>query len=204
MCYASLNPAAGVETYDVLGVPVAAVQIPSLIRKMEDWINFREMGHVIVFANVHVVTEAHHDKQFQTILDTSFNVPDGKPLIWIGRARGHDLKHRVYGPDLLVDFCEGSSVKGYRHFLYGGAPGVAGQLAVELERRFPGNVIAGTYSPPFRPLTPHEDAHVVRMINAARPDVLWVGLGCPKQEKWAYEHRDRLQVPVIAAVGQAF
>jgi N-acetylglucosaminyldiphosphoundecaprenol N-acetyl-beta-D-mannosaminyltransferase len=201
---AALNPTAGLETYDVLGVRVAAVQIPSLIRKMEDWINLQETGHLIVFANVHVITEAQHDEQFQTILNTSFNVPDGKPLIWIGRARGHDLKHRVYGPDLLVDFCEGTLVKGYRHFLYGGAPGVAEQLADELERRFPGNVIAGTYSPPFRPLTSREDAQVVRMINAARPDVLWVGLGCPKQEKWAYEHRERLEVPVIAAVGQAF
>jgi N-acetylglucosaminyldiphosphoundecaprenol N-acetyl-beta-D-mannosaminyltransferase len=112
------------------------------------------------------------------------------PLVWVGRWRGHALKHRVYGPDVLVNFCRETHARGYRHFFYGGAPGVPEALAAKLLEQFPMLQIAGTYSPPFRALTPEEDAGVVDMINRASADVLWVGLGCPKQEIWMHEHRE--------------
>jgi N-acetylglucosaminyldiphosphoundecaprenol N-acetyl-beta-D-mannosaminyltransferase len=131
-------------------------------------------------------------------------VPDGMPLVWIGRSRGYPLKRRVYGPDLLLEFCRETNTKGYRHFFYGGGPDVPEALAAKLKAQFPLLEVAGVYSPPFRPLTPEEDARAVELINRSAADVLWVGLGCPKQEYWMYEHRDQLRVPVLVGVGQAF
>ena len=199
-----LESAFAMPTYDVLGLRITAIQIDPLIRHMQQWIRQRQMGKILIFANVHVVIEAQHDEQFKNIVNDSVGLPDGKPLSWVGRARGYDLPRRVYGPDLLVDFCQATAFQGYRHFFYGAAPGVPERLAAELLRRFPGTLVVGCYSPPFRELTREEDAHTVDMINNAQPDVLWIGLGCPKQEKWAHEHRDRLHVPILAAVGQAF
>jgi N-acetylglucosaminyldiphosphoundecaprenol N-acetyl-beta-D-mannosaminyltransferase len=101
-------------------------------------------------------------------------------------------------------FCQETAAKGYRHFFYGGAPGVAEDLAARLASRFPSLKIAGTYSPPFRPLTLEEDAEAVCIINRARADIFWVGLGAPKQERWMFEHRASLNVPVLVGVGAAF
>jgi N-acetylglucosaminyldiphosphoundecaprenol N-acetyl-beta-D-mannosaminyltransferase len=101
-------------------------------------------------------------------------------------------------------FCEETSARGYRHFFYGGAPGVAQELAARLMIRFPGLQIAGAYCPPFRPLTQEEDDEVVSLINAARPDIVWVGLGAPKQERWMSEHQSRLAAPILVGVGAAF
>lgn len=192
--------------YSILGVPLKAIEIPELVLQMEQWIDWGERGHCLTFANVHVVMEAQRDQAFLEVLldDAVLNVPDGMPLIWLGRALGFDLKRRVYGPDLMRAFCESAARKGYRHFFYGGAPGVPEQLASNIKTQYPGSKVVGMYSPPFRSMTQAEDDAVVAKINAAHPDVLWLGLGCPKQEKWAYEHRSRLHVPVIASVGQAF
>jgi|ERR1035438_6376140 N-acetylglucosaminyldiphosphoundecaprenol N-acetyl-beta-D-mannosaminyltransferase len=192
--------------YSILGVPLKAIEIHELVSQMERWIDWGERGHCLTFANVHVVMEAQRDRAFREILldDAVLNLPDGMPLIWLGRALGFDLKRRVYGPDLMRAFCESAARKGYRHFFYGGAPCVPERLAANIKGQYPETRVVGTYSPPFRPLTQTEDDEVVEMINAARPDVLWLGLGCPKQEKWAFEHRLRLHVPVIASVGQAF
>jgi N-acetylglucosaminyldiphosphoundecaprenol N-acetyl-beta-D-mannosaminyltransferase len=189
----------------VLGVRVDAVQIPDVIAQMEQWIARRDTCHYIAVTNVHVLMEARHSPSFRMVLDSAdLCVPDGMPLVWIGRSRGYPLKHRVYGPDLLLDFCQETNAKGYRHFFYGGAPGVPEALAAKLKCKFPMLEVAGTYSPPFRSLTSEEDARVVEMINGAAPDVLWVGLGCPKQESWMYEHCKQLRVPVLVGVGQAF
>jgi N-acetylglucosaminyldiphosphoundecaprenol N-acetyl-beta-D-mannosaminyltransferase len=131
-------------------------------------------------------------------------VPDGMPLVWLARLKGNSLKRRVYGPELMTSFCNVSAKRGYRHFLYGGAPGVAEKLAHELSDQFPGLVIAGTYSPPFRPATVEEDAEIVKTISAAQTDVLWVGLSTPKQECWMHAHYELLNVPVLVGVGAAF
>jgi len=192
--------------YSILGVPLKAIEITDLVARMERWIDGGERGHCITFANVHVLMEAQRDQAFhQILLDNAvLNVPDGMPLIWLGRTLGFDLKRRVYGPELMSAFCETAARKGYRHFFYGGAPGVPEQLASNIKKQYPGSSVAGMFSPPFRPMTQAEDNDIVARINEARPDVLWLGLGCPKQEKWAYEHRSRLHVPIIASVGQAF
>ncbi len=189
----------------VLGVRIDALQIQDVISQMEQWITQRDACRFIAVTNVHVVMEAQHDLSFRRILGTAdLCVPDGMPLVWLGQFRGYPLKERVYGPDLLLRFCGDTNSKCVRHFFYGGAAGVPEALASALRSRFPMLVIAGTYSPPFRPLTPEEDASVVAMINRTEADVLWVGLGCPKQERWMYEHRDKLNVPVLVGIGQAF
>jgi N-acetylglucosaminyldiphosphoundecaprenol N-acetyl-beta-D-mannosaminyltransferase len=192
--------------FAVLGVPLKALNISDLIAQMERWIERGEQGRCITFANVHVVMEARRDPAFYRVLsdEATFNVPDGMPLIWSARFQGLPLNRRVYGPDVMDEFCGVAARKGYRHFFYGGAPGVPERLAANLQRRHEGTWVAGAYSPPFRPLTAEEDEEVVAMINDARPDVLWLGLGCPKQEIWAFEHCRRLNVPIIACVGQAF
>jgi N-acetylglucosaminyldiphosphoundecaprenol N-acetyl-beta-D-mannosaminyltransferase len=191
-----------VARFRVLGVPVDAVQIPDVIQKMEQWISRRDASRYIAVTNAHSVVEAQHNRSFKQTLDSAdLVVPDGMPLVWLGRQNGFHMPQRVCGPDLFAAFCRETHEKGYAHFFYGGAPGVAEELARELMRQSTRLRVVGTYSPPFRPMTPEEDAQSVELINRANPDVLWVGLGCPKQERWMYEHRPRLTVPVGVGVG---
>jgi N-acetylglucosaminyldiphosphoundecaprenol N-acetyl-beta-D-mannosaminyltransferase len=191
--------------YSVLGVRVDAVQVPDVIAKMEHWIARREGCNYIAVTGMHGVTEAQHHPQFRKILNAAgLVVPDGMPLVWLGRLQGFEMRRRVYGPELMIRFCEQTAAKGYRHFFYGGAPGVAEDLASRFIPRFPGMVMAGTCSPPFRALTADEDRAAVRAIQTASPDIVWVGLSTPKQERWMFEHRDQLNVPVLVGVGAAF
>ncbi|MBZ5568024.1 MAG: WecB/TagA/CpsF family glycosyltransferase [Acidobacteriia bacterium] len=198
------------DSFQVLGVRVDAVQIPSVLQQMQEWASAWRSGcerrcHYIAVTNIHGITEAQRDEEFKLVLNTSeLCVPDGTPLVWIGRQRGFALSRRVYGPELMIEVCRRDGTRDLTHFFYGGAPGVADELAIALARCFPGLRVVGTYSPPFRPLTPAEDQQVVDTINRTAPDVVWVGLGCPKQERWMYEHRTRLAVPILIGVGQAF
>lgn len=191
--------------FNVLGVGISPVQIRDVIAQMGSWIAERHCCRSIAVTGMHGVTEAQHDLSFKEVLNAAdLIVPDGMPLVWLARIQGFPLQRRVYGPELMITFCEQYSGKDYRHFLYGGDVGVAEKLASVLCGRFPGLVIAGVYSPPFRPLTEAEDMQITKHLNESRIDVLWVGLGTPLQEKWMHEHRDRLQVPVLIGVGAAF
>jgi N-acetylglucosaminyldiphosphoundecaprenol N-acetyl-beta-D-mannosaminyltransferase len=192
-------------SYEVLGVRVDAVQIPDVVSRMEEWIKRRDACRYIAVTDMHSLMQAQHAESFKKILlDADLVVPDGFPLVWLGRRKGLALRRRVYGPELMERFCEESTTQGYRHFFYGGAQGVAEDLSIRLSARFPGLQIAGAYCPPFCPLTQQEDEEVVSMINSVRADVVWVGLGAPKQERWMFEHRGRLQAPVLVGVGAAF
>ncbi len=190
-------------SFRVLGVPVAAKQIPDVIKQIEDWIASGQTCHFVAFTGLHGISEANKDSQFKSILNAAdLVVPDGMPLVWLGRLHGHSLGRRVYGPELMETFCRETRSQ-YRHFFYGGAPGVAESLATSLRERF-GIVVAGTYSPPFRDLTEEEDEAIVGRVHEAAPDLLWVGLSTPKQERWMHDHRTRLRVPVLLGVGAAF
>jgi N-acetylglucosaminyldiphosphoundecaprenol N-acetyl-beta-D-mannosaminyltransferase len=191
--------------FPVLAVRVDAVEIPEVVAQIEEWVQHRQGCHTIAATGMHGIVEARHDPSFREILNaTDLVVPDGMPLVWLGRRHGHDLPRRVYGPDLMLAFCEKTKERRYRHFFFGGEPGVAHRLAESLQRRLPGMQIAGTYSPPFRPLSMPEDDEIVAMISRAAPDVLWVGLGAPKQERWMHEHKHKLSVPVMVSIGAAF
>ncbi|MGH9689391.1 MAG: WecB/TagA/CpsF family glycosyltransferase [Candidatus Acidiferrales bacterium] len=192
-------------SFTVLNVRVDAVQIPDAIDRIEWWIRHHDRCRYVAVTGMHGVTEAQHDSNLTRVLNgADLVVPDGMPLVWIGRLRGHRLRRRVYGPELMLSFCETTASKGYRHFLYGGSPEVCDRLSETLRQRFPGILIVGAYSPPFRPLTPGESSEIVDTINRAAPDVVWVGLSTPKQERWMHEHRSRLRVPVLVGVGAAF
>jgi N-acetylglucosaminyldiphosphoundecaprenol N-acetyl-beta-D-mannosaminyltransferase len=189
--------------FHVLGVQVHAVQIPDVIARIEDWINRREQGHSIAVSGMHGVMEAQRSETFRRILNrASLVVADGMPLVWLGRWNGMRMARRVYGPELMETFCRVTGDR-YRHFLYGGAAGVAEHLADTLTRRF-GIQVVGTYCPPFRRLSDEEERDVLTRVLDAAPDVLWVGLSTPKQEIWMDEHRERLGVPVMVGVGAAF
>src|SRR6266851_6661044 len=191
--------------FRVLGVRVDAVQIAGVVLQMEDWIARRESCQYIAVTGMHGVTEAQHDARFKAVLNSAgLVVPDGMPLVWISRWLGFNLRRRVYGPELMASFCEQTAAKRYRHFFYGGAPGVADDLASQFVSRFSGALVVGTFSPPFRALTAEEDREIIHAIEGAQADIVWVGLSTPKQERWMYEHRDRLNVPVLVGVCAAF
>jgi len=191
--------------YRVLGTRVAVVQIPDIVAIFQDWIADRRASRYVAVCNVHMIVEAERNALFRKVVDAAaLVVPDGSPLIWIGRRRGFALPRRCYGPDLFQELAASTASKGYRHYLYGGHPGVGGKVAERLQHDYPGVAIAGAFSPPFRKMTPEEDEEAVHAINASEADILWVALGCPRQEIWMYEHRDRIKVPVVVGVGQAF
>jgi N-acetylglucosaminyldiphosphoundecaprenol N-acetyl-beta-D-mannosaminyltransferase len=130
--------------------------------------------------------------------------PDGMPLAWLLRMAGFRDSDRVCGPELMPDLFIRSQRHGYRHFLYGGSPEALELLRARLLALAPGALIVGSHSPPYRPLTPKEDAEIVAEINASEADIVWVGLSTPKQERWMADHRERLTASVLIGVGAAF
>lgn len=188
----------------ILGVPVSAITLDDAVMAVEGWILARER-HYVCITGAHGVIECQTDRALRAIHEGAGLVtPDGMPLVFMARRLGFPCTGRVYGPDLMRALTALSARKGYRQYYFGGATGLPEQLAGRLQAQFPGLSVAGTFSPPFRPSSPEEDAEIVARINAARPDILWVGLSTPKQEYWMARHRDRLEVPVMVGVGAAF
>jgi N-acetylglucosaminyldiphosphoundecaprenol N-acetyl-beta-D-mannosaminyltransferase len=198
------NEVKGVRRVNVLGVGISAIDPPTTVQTMADWIEARDRRYVCVCA-VHVVMECERDPALRAMVNHSaLAVPDGMPLAWIARLSGQPLTRRVYGPDLMLAFCGLAAQRGYRNFLLGGAPGQPEILADRLVARFPGLSIAGTLATPERPLTPEANACAVDAINRAGADVVWVGMGAPLQERWMAENRANLEAPVLVGVGAAF
>jgi N-acetylglucosaminyldiphosphoundecaprenol N-acetyl-beta-D-mannosaminyltransferase len=192
------------ERVNILGVGVSAVNMALALEHIACWIEQRARQYVVV-CPVYTVMQCHEKPDLRALVNRAGMVtPDGMPLVFLSRRLGQPQVSRVYGPDLLEAFCELAAKRGYSSFFYGGAEGVAAQLAEVMQRRFPGLRVAGAYSPPYRDLTAEEDSAIVEMINAAGPDVVWVGLGSPKQDYWMAAHRDRLHAPVLIGVGAAF
>lgn len=189
---------------NVLGVGISAVNPTDTLRLCDELIRQGGRGYISV-TGVHGVMEAQSDVEFREILNHSFLcVPDGMPTVWVGRLQGHRAMRRVYGPDFMLDFCRHSLQKGHRHFLYGGGDGVADKLAENLMYRFPGINIVGTYTPPFRLLQKIEEEQLEQMIRDCHPDVIWVGLSTPKQERFMASYIERLDTHLMIGVGAAF
>lgn len=189
---------------NVLGVGLSALNLDSAVTAVLGALESRTRGYVCV-TGVHGVSEARQDPGFRRILNAAFlNTPDGMPMVWMGRLQGFSDMGRVYGPDLMLRLCEASVPRGIKHFFYGGAPGVAEALQRRLEARFPGLQIVGTYTPPFRPLSAEELADLARRVSAAQPDIFWVGLSTPKQERFMAEHWQKLDATLFFGVGAAF
>ena len=190
--------------YPVIGTPIAAVTFEGAIRLLVDAPADRRRIHVH-FCTVHSLVEAVDDPVLSAAFAApdSLALPDGVPVAWVGRAQGQKVQ-RVCGPDVMPALLDRSRATGARHYFYGGAPGVAERLAERMRAAYPGLTVVGSHSPPFRPQSAEEDAADAAMINAARPDYVWVGLGAPKQDLWAARMRSFLDAAVVLAVGAAF
>jgi N-acetylglucosaminyldiphosphoundecaprenol N-acetyl-beta-D-mannosaminyltransferase len=193
-----------IERVNVLGVGISVINLPSALAAIAGAVRARRKGYICV-TGVHGVMEAQTDAAFRKILNEAFLcTPDGMPLVWAGKLNGHSGMSRVYGPDLMLDVCAWSEKNPCRHFFFGGAPGVAEELRDKLTARFPGLQVAGCYTPPFRALNAGEQKLLQETVRAARPDILWVGLSTPKQEKFMAEFLPRLDATLMIGVGAAF
>jgi N-acetylglucosaminyldiphosphoundecaprenol N-acetyl-beta-D-mannosaminyltransferase len=194
-----------VRTRPILGVPVAMTDYREAVEVMDGLVADRERGYVCA-APVHALVVAQDDPELLGALQSStLVVPDGMPLVWAANLLGERLEDRVYGPELMLRYSARCAERGHRVWLYGGRDQISlDQLALGLRRRLPELKIVGGHSPPFRPLSAEEEDALVEQINEAGPDVLWVGIGVPKQEKWMARMRERLDVPVMCGVGAAF
>ncbi len=189
---------------NILGVRLHPMRFTAAVDLMERWIAER-LPRVVCFPGSDMLAACQHNKQLQIALNTAdLTATDGMMLVRLCRWFGVDYAERVYGPDVMLELCRRSSGRGYRHFFYGGAPEVGTTLASRLQEQFPGLSIVGTCSPPFRPLSESELAEDIRLINDSQADVVWIGLGTPKQELWVAANRSRLDAPLVLAVGAAF
>ncbi len=189
---------------NILGVGVNVLTLDLACRHIADWIERKNKTYVCV-ATVSTIVDCQEDKRYKEVVNGAGMItPDGMPLVWVATWQGIKGIKRTYGPDLMLAFCQMSEKKGYKHYFYGGSLEACRLLETRLKERFPRINIVGKISPPFRHLTSEEDLKMVEEINRSNPDVLWVGLGSPKQDYWMCEHRSLLNVPVMIGVGAAF
>ena len=194
----------GHRRFAVLGVEISAVDLGTTVDTVERWVEERLPSYVCV-TGVHGVMESQRDDALRRIHNQSgLTVPDGRPMVWCGRAAGAPEVGQVRGFDLMDGVSARAASRGWRCFFYGAAPGTADVAARNLTRRHPGLRVAGTRSPPFRELTADEDEADVARMNEAGADLVWVGLPTPKQERWMADHVGRVAAPVLLGVGGAF
>ena len=190
-------------TAQVLSAPIDVLSWDDAIGRIQCWADARESRYVCI-TNVHSVVTARQDATFgRVVREADMATPDGAPVAWMLRKLGFAGQDRINGPDLMLKYCEAAAQRGEAIYLFGGAPETLETLQAVLQSRFPGLLIAGAHSPPFRALTDEEDAAIVSDINASGADTVWVSLGCPKQEKWMAAHRGRINA-VMIGVGAAF
>ncbi|MEM7012698.1 MAG: WecB/TagA/CpsF family glycosyltransferase [Verrucomicrobiota bacterium] len=190
--------------FDVLGVGISRLNLPTAVSAIDSFLKTGDRGYICV-TNVHVVVEAQDDPELKQILnDSVLTTPDGMPLVWAGRRLHKEDVGRVYGPDLMREVFRATEGTGVRHFFYGGAERVAEDLRREMLRRFPDSEVVGVYSPPFRELNAAEEDKLVLQLQETKPDIVWVGLGAPKQERFMAEYIDRLPCKLMIGVGAAF
>jgi len=200
----SINMVNRLKRINILGVQISPINMGEALSFMNSSIAHQDHQYICV-TPAHSIMDAYYDDGFRRILNSSgLTTPDGMSVVWILKLLGHKDVGRVYGPDIMLALCQFGLEKKYRHFLFGGKPGIAEALASQLIERFDGLQIAGTHSPPFRKLTHEEEQETIEKINAAKPDIVWVGLSSPKQEYWMAEHLGRINAPVMTGVGAAF
>ena len=192
------------EAVPILGVPISVVDMKLAVDRIAGWVAARRSCYVCA-PDVHGVMRAQDlPRQMRAYRGAAMVTPDGKPLEWVGRIRGRKDIARVSGPDLMLEVCKRSVAEGWRHYFFGGAEGVAEEMAKRLSARIPGLQIAGIECPPFRPLTPEEEAASIRRINESGANIVWVGLGAPKQEMWMLDNVAKIDAAVLVGVGAAF
>ena len=192
------------ERVNVLGINIDATNIEEVIKRVDNKIIDNSKGYVTV-TGVHGIMESQRSQKVKEAHNKAWqSVPDGMPLVYIGKMFGHKKMWRCYGPAMMHDLLKHSISKGYTHFLYGGKEGVAKKLKENLEEKFPGIKIVGTYTPPFRALNQEEKIYLVNRIDQLSPNFIWVGLSTPKQELFMSEYIDLLNTNLMFGVGAAF
>ncbi len=189
--------------HKILKTQVASTSYCHTCDRIHHWVNTQTPSYIVP-ANVHVVMTAYYSRAYQNIINqASLVTPDGMPLVWALRLLGVKDQQRVYGPDLMLAWCERAAQQELPIYLYGSTEQTLQKLQAHLQNRFPGLPIAGCHAPPFRPLTPAEEEADIQRIRQSGAKVVFLGLGCPKQEQWMY--RNRGQFPgVMIGVGAAF
>ncbi|MFL5844103.1 MAG: WecB/TagA/CpsF family glycosyltransferase [Solirubrobacteraceae bacterium] len=191
-------------TVPVVGTSLAITDYDETMSWMDSVVARRDRV-CLTAAAVHLVMVAKEDAETRRAVSQALAVPDGQPLVWAMKALGHTGASRVYGPELMDRYCARSAGTGVKMFLYGGRnQGALVELALQLRKRHPGLRIVGGYSPPYRPLTGEEERWVAAEIDRSGADVVWVGTGQPKQEKWMAHMRPVLAAPLLVGIGAAF
>jgi len=192
----------------VLGSRIHLADVPRVVSLIEQWVeDYQEDKRCrqIIVTGFHGIWEAYKDREFKTMLNSAdLWIPDGIAPVAVARAKGFENVDRVPGAEIMPAFLKRANEKKLSSFFYGDTKETLTALKENIARKYPGHRIVGTFSPPFRTLSPEEEDEHVRMINDARPDVLWVGLGLPKQERWIHRNLDKLKVPVAIGVGACF
>jgi N-acetylglucosaminyldiphosphoundecaprenol N-acetyl-beta-D-mannosaminyltransferase len=198
-----LTPFPGQTRECVLGVPISVLSGAEAVDCVFEWAVRHQSKSVCVCAVHNVITALRNLAHADAVRSADLATPDGAPVAWMLRKKGHRDQERICGPDLMWMCCRKAAELGTEMFLYGGAPATLRILEQKLRGEFPGINIVGAFSPPFRSLSAEEDAAVVDMINRSGARIVWVGLGCPKQEAWMHAHRGRVNA-VMVGVGAAF
>lgn len=192
-----------IRTCEILKTNIAVTNMPEAVAFIDDRIRSGSGGYICI-SNVHTTVMAYEDEDYRKIQNSALlALPDGKPLSVVSKKRGFTEAERVAGPDLMERIFRESAKKGYLHYFYGSTPGTLTALSEKLQTKYPGIRIVGMEAPPFRELTREEDAACVGRINGSGPDIVWVGLGAPKQERWMYAHRECINGLMIG-VGAGF
>ena len=192
-----------IPTCNIMGVNIAAINMEWLLEYLNKNIDLLH-GDYICVSNVHTTVTSYEESEYCAVQNGGLMaIPDGGPLSTVGRKRGYKNMARTTGPSLMGEIFKISSKKGYRHFFYGSKQETLNLLEQKLNEEYPGIQVAGMYSPPFRPLTEEEDREVIQMINGAKADFVWVGLGAPKQEIWMADHQGKID-GLMLGVGAGF
>lgn len=192
------------EKFYILNVGISAMDMDDACLSVREAISGKQKKYICV-CPVSTIMECKRNRDvLASVNHADLATPDGMAVVWIGRINGYKNIKRVYGPDLMQEICNISGKYGYKHYFYGSTPDVLIKLKEKLTKRFPNLIISGSFSPPFRKLTENEDKKIVEDINSSNPDIVWVGLGSPKQDLWMHEHRERINAPVLIGVGAAF
>ena len=188
-------------TVEVFDLPIATIGLKRAVETVDSWIDRGERGYACL-VNVHLVEAARRAPSVRTALQgAALNLPDGAPVAWLAGRLGRSRVARVTGSDLFAALCEAGR---HRHFVLGTTPETLGRLVEAVQRDFPDTEICGVHSPPFRQLSELESIELAARVNAACPDIVWVGLGAPRQELWMRANRDRLRAPALIGVGAVF
>jgi len=188
----------------ILGVKISAIDMNDACSLVEDTVSKRQKKYICVCPVSTIMECKRNEKVLMSVNSAELATPDGMAVVWIGRMLGYKNISRVYGPELMQGICGISVKNGYRNYFYGSSPDVVNKLKKRLSEKNLGLIISGSFSPPFRQITKDEDDKIVKEINNSNSDIVWVGLGSPKQDLWMYEHKDRINAPVMIGVGAAF